>query len=181
MYLDLVGNITNSVTIPVAVKLGPNFSALANFAHRLTGAGARGLVLFNRFYQPQIDLQTLTVEPTLRLSNSHELPERLRWTAILRDQIDADIAITGGIHNRDDILKAIMAGASVAMTTSALLRHGIPYAGQMLASLSTWMQELEYVSVAQMRGSISHRTVSDTDAFERANYMNVLRSFVHKS
>ncbi|KAA3645702.1 MAG: dihydroorotate dehydrogenase-like protein [Chloroflexi bacterium] len=180
MYLELLGIIKNSIKIPVAVKLSSSFSAFANFARQLDEVGVDGLVLFNRFYQPDFNLETLSIEPNLRLSGSEELRLRLRWAAILHGKIKADMAITGGVHNRDDILKAMMSGAKVAMTTSALLRNGIPYAEKVLTSLQEWMEENEYESIEQMQGSMSQQTVSDPAAFERANYMKVLRSYTLK-
>jgi len=180
MYLELVGIIKNSIQIPVAVKLSSSFSAFANFAQQLDDLGVDGLVLFNRFYQPDFNLETLSIEPNLRLSGSEELRQRLRWVAILYGKVKADLAVTGGVHNRDDILKTMMAGAKVAMTTSALLRNGIPYAEKVLHSLREWMEQYEYESIEQMQGSMSQQSVGDPAAFERANYMKVLRSYILK-
>ncbi len=177
MYLDLVREIKASIRIPVAVKLGPYFSAMANMAQRLDNAGADGLVLFNRFYQPDFDLETLEVSPDVVLSQSTELPLRLRWVAILYGRVQADLAITGGVHTAADVLKSIMAGANVAMMTSALLEHGIDHLRGVLADLTRWMAEREYESITQMRGSMSQRAVAQPSAFERANYMKVLRSY----
>lgn len=177
MYIDLVENVSASVKIPVAVKLSPYFSATANMAYRLAHAGARGLVLFNRFYQPDLDLENLEVIPNLSLSTSEELRLRLRWVAILHGQINADLAVTGGVHTTQDVLKCMMAGANVAMMTSALLLRGIGYASQVYLGLLNWMEEHEYESIHQMQGSMSQKTVADPTAFERANYMRVLRSY----
>jgi dihydroorotate dehydrogenase (fumarate) len=177
MYITLVREVVSSVQIPVAVKLSPYFSALANFAQRLEQMGARGLVLFNRFYQPDFDLENLTVVPHLQLSSSKELRLRLRWVAILSPQLSLDLAVTGGIHTPEDILKSMMAGARVAMTTSALLKNGIQYAQSILEGLNRWMEEHEYASIAQMQGSMSQKKVLETTALERANYMKVLRSY----
>jgi dihydroorotate dehydrogenase (fumarate) len=177
MYITLVREVVSSVQIPVAVKLSPYFSALANFAQRLEQMGARGLVLFNRFYQPDFDLENLTVVPHLQLSSSKELRLRLRWVAILSPQLSLDLAVTGGIHTPEDILKSMMAGARVAMTTSALLKNGIQYAQSILEGLNRWMEEHEYASITQMQGSMSQKKVLETTALERANYMKVLRSY----
>jgi dihydroorotate dehydrogenase (fumarate) len=177
MYVDLVKNVASAISIPVAVKLSPYFSATANMAHHLQDAGAKGLVLFNRFYQPDLDLEHLEVVPNLRLSSSDELRLRLRWVAILHDQLKADLAVTGGVHTGIDVLKCMMAGADVAMTTSALLMLSIGHAAEIIQDMRAWMEEYEYESVGQMKGSMSQRSVSDPTAFERANYMKVLRSF----
>jgi dihydroorotate dehydrogenase (fumarate) len=177
MYLDLVAELKASVHIPIAIKLGHQFSAFANMARRLDQAGANGLVLFNRFYEPDYDLESLEIVPDVRLSTPHELRIRLRWVAILYGRIKADLALTGGVHDAADVIKAVMAGAKVAMTTSALLQHGIPYLGTMLRDLTTWMEEHEYESVQQMHGSMSQRAVAQPAALERANYMHVLRSY----
>jgi dihydroorotate dehydrogenase (fumarate) len=176
-YVDLVRDVTRSVGIPVAVKLGHFWSAFANVAARLDGAGARGLVLFNRFYQPDFDLDNLEVVPSLTLSSSYELLLRLHWTAILFSHVQADLAITGGVHTAEDVLKAMMAGARVAMMTSALLRHGIEHLTTVRDGLLAWMEAREYESIRQMQGSMSYRSVRDPAAFERANYMKVLSSY----
>lgn len=177
MYIDLVENITTSVKIPVAVKLSPYFSATANMAYRLANAGAHGLILFNQFYQPDIDLDSLEVVPNLSLSTSQELRLRLRWVAILHGQVNADLAVTGGVHTAQDVIKCMMTGAKVAMMTSALLMRGIGYASKVYIDLLNWMEENEYESVRQMQGSMSQRSINDPSAFERANYMRVLRSY----
>jgi dihydroorotate dehydrogenase (fumarate) len=177
MYLDLVRDVRASVKIPVAVKLSPFFSAMAHMAHRLDQARADALVLFNRFYQPDFDLEKLEVVPNLRLSNSDELRLRLRWAAILYGRVRCDLAITGGIHTAEDVVKAMMAGAKVAMTTSALLMHGVEHLTTLRSGLVSWMEEHEYESVRQMQGSMSQKSVAEPAAFERANYMKVLRSY----
>jgi dihydroorotate dehydrogenase (fumarate) len=177
MYVDLVRDVKQSVSIPVAVKLGHSFTATANVARRLDGAGADGLVLFNRFYLPDFDLETLDVVPTLTLSSPHELLVRLHWTAILHGHVRADLAVTGGVHGPEDVLKAMMAGARVAMTTSALLQHGIDHLARVRAGLLDWMEAHEYASIEQMQGSMSYRAVAQPAAFERANYMKVLSSY----
>lgn len=177
MYLDLVRDVRASVRIPVAVKLGPFFSAMAHMAHRLDHAKADALVLFNRFYQPDFDLEKLEVVPNLRLSSSDELRLRLRWAAILYGRVRCDLAITGGVHTAEDVVKAMMAGAKVAMTTSALLMHGVEHLTTLRSGLVSWMEEHEYESVRQMQGSMSQKSVAEPAAFERANYMKVLRSY----
>jgi dihydroorotate dehydrogenase (fumarate) len=181
MYVDLVRDVVASVTIPVAIKLGHAFSAVANLARRLDQAGARALVLFNRFYQPDFDLDRLEVVPRLTLSSSWELLLRLHWVAILYGHIRADLAVTGGVHTAEDVLKAMMAGARVAMMTSALLQHGIEHLGTVRAGVLGWMEAHEYESVRQMQGSMSHRSVAEPAAFERANYLRVLSSYVLKT
>jgi dihydroorotate dehydrogenase (fumarate) len=177
-YVDLVREVKAAVRMPVAVKLGPYFSAPAHFARRLDEAGADALVLFNRFYQPDFNLQTLEIEPRLRLSGPDELLLRLHWVAILFGHVRADLAITGGIHGGTDVIKALMAGARIAMMTSALLKHGIDRLESVLAEVVEWMGEHEYTSVREMQGSMSLRFVSNPAAYERANYMQVLRSYV---
>jgi dihydroorotate dehydrogenase (fumarate) len=177
IYVDLVRDVKASIRIPVAVKLGHAFSAMANMGRRLDEAGANGLVLFNRFYQPDFDLEHLEVTPTLTLSSSYELLLRIHWVAILFGHIQPDLAVTGGIHTALDVLKAMMAGARVAMMTSALLKHGIDHLAAVQKELVTWMEEHEYESIRQMQGSMSYRSVAEPAAFERANYMRVLRSY----
>jgi len=176
-YLKLVNNVRAKVKIPLAVKLAPFFTALPNFANRLVQAGADGLVLFNRFYQPDLDLENLEVVPNLVLSNSDDLRLPLRWIAILYGKVKADLALTSGVHTSEDAIKAIMAGANVAMTTSALLKRGTNAIQQILTGMEEWMIEREYESVQQMRGSMSQGAVAEPAAFERANYMKVLNSF----
>jgi dihydroorotate dehydrogenase (fumarate) len=177
MYVDLVREVRAAVTIPVAVKLGHSFTALASVAARLDGAGADGLVLFNRFYLPDFDLERLEVTPRLTLSSPHEVLVRLHWVAILYGHVKADLAVTGGVHGSAQVLKAMMAGARVAMLTSALLQHGIAYLAHVRADLVEWMEEHEYSSIAEMQGSMSYRSVAEPAAFERANYMKVLSSY----
>jgi dihydroorotate dehydrogenase (fumarate) len=177
MYCDLVRDMRASVKIPVAVKLGPYFSAMASLAQKLDKAGASGLVLFNRFYQPDFDLEKLEVTPNLVLSSSLELRLRLTWVGILSGRIKADMAITGGVHTATDVVKCMMAGAKVAMMTSALLKNGIEHMRGVLTGLSAWMEEKEYASVKQMQGSMSQKKVAQPAAFVRANYMKVLRSY----
>ena len=176
-YVDLIQAVKAEVKIPVAVKLGPYFSSLANFARKVDAAGANGLVLFNRFYQPDYDLEALEVVPNLILSNSHELLLRLHWIAVLYGAVKADLALTGGVHSATDVIKAMMAGAKVAMMTSALLKRGISYLDTLATELLVWMGEHEYDSIKQMQGSMSRNAVPQPQAFERANYMKVLSSY----
>jgi dihydroorotate dehydrogenase (fumarate) len=179
-YLDLVAAVKSEVKIPVAVKLGPYFSSLAHMAQKLDAAGADGLVLFNRFYQPDYDLEALEVVPNLILSNSHELLLRLHWIAVLYGNVDADLALTGGVHSATDVIKAMMAGARIAMMTSALLKRGITYLDTLCTELLIWMGEHEYDSIKQMQGSMSRNAVPQPKAFERANYMKVLSSYASR-
>ncbi len=181
MYVELVRAVRAAVRIPLAVKLGPFFSAFANFANRLDHVGADALVLFNRFYQPDLDIERLEVVPNLTLSTSSELRLRLRWLAILYGHVRARLAVTGGVHTAEDVLKAMMAGAAVAMMASAPLAHGIEYLATVHAGLLRWMEEHEYESITQMQGSMSQRAVAEPAAFERANYLRVLRSYALRS
>lgn len=176
-YIDLVRSIRASIKIPIAVKLSPFFTALPNFAKRLTEAGVNGLVLFNRFYQPDFDLDELEVVPRLVLSSSQELRLPLRWIAILYGRIPVDFALTSGIHTPEDIIKATMAGASACMMASTLLKYGIGHAAELLAGIQSWMEVNEYESITQMKGSMSQQAVAEPAAFERANYIKVLSSF----
>jgi dihydroorotate dehydrogenase (fumarate) len=180
-YVDLVRQVTRIVRIPIAVKLSQFFSAPANIAMRLGEAGAGGVVLFNRFYQPDYDIESLEVVPRLTLSHSDELLLRLHWTAILYGHVHSDLAITGGVHNATDVVKCMMAGARVAMMASALLHKGIPHTAYVLADLRRWLDEHEYDSVQQMCGSMSRRSAPDPTAFERGNYMRVLSSYTFRS
>ncbi|MBW7863632.1 MAG: dihydroorotate dehydrogenase-like protein [Candidatus Hydrogenedens sp.] len=178
LYVDLVKSVKASVSIPVAVKIGPYFSSVANMAKRLSGAGADALVMFNRFYQPDLDLKNLEVKPDLVLSNPLELRLRLRWVAILFGHIAADMAVTGGVHTGQDVVKCMMAGAKAAMTTSALLKHGIGHLAVIRNGLENWMEENEYESVAQMQGAMSQKNCAEPAAFERANYMKILTNYI---
>jgi dihydroorotate dehydrogenase (fumarate) len=177
LYLDLVTEVRHTVSIPVAVKVGPYFSAFADMAQRLEAAGANGLVLFNRFYQPDFDLDALEVRPAITLSNSSELLLRLHWAAMLYGHIHADIAITGGVHTVEDVIKSMMAGGKVTMLASALLQNGIGYLRPLRNQLEAWMEKHEYESVQQMQGSMSQKNVPNPKAFQRANYMKVLSSY----
>ena len=176
-YLTLVRDVRAQLRIPIALKLSPSFTALPNMARRFAAAGANGLVLFNRFYQPDFDLEQLEVVPNLTLSTSDDLRLPLRWIAMLDGRVPVDFALSGGVHTAEDVLKAMMAGASVAMMTSELLAHGIARVRDILEDLQTWMIEHEYQSITQMRGSMSQRAVAEPAAFERANYMKALNSF----
>ncbi|HTM48069.1 MAG TPA: dihydroorotate dehydrogenase-like protein [Bryobacteraceae bacterium] len=176
-YVAIVSEIRSQLTIPLAVKIGPYFTSIPNITARLAEAGAGAVVIFNRFYQPDYELETLDLVPSLQLSTPQELLLRLHWTAILFGRLNADIAVTGGVHSAVDIVKCMLAGARVAMTTSALLRHGIGHAGRLLEDLRDWLEQHEYESVRQMQGAMSARRVSDRNAFERANYMKVLGSY----
>lgn len=174
--VELVSEIKKHLQIPLAVKLSPYYSAFASFARRLNAAGADGLVLFNRFYQPDLDIETLEVVPTLDLSRSEDLRLPLRWIAMLYGNIETDFALTSGVHTREDIVKSIMAGASVAMMTSALLQNGISHLAVLLNGLEGWMDTYQYASIEQMRGAMSQQSVADPDAFERANYFKALNN-----
>jgi dihydroorotate dehydrogenase (fumarate) len=175
--VDLVTAVREAVRIPLAVKLGPFYSSMPEIAGRVVESGADGLVLFNRFYQPDFDLDTLEVVPRLVLSTSDELRLPLRWIAILRGRVGCSLAATTGVHTAEDALKAILAGADVAMLTSALLLHGPEHLGVVEADMVRWMVEHDYVSVDQLRGSMSQRAVPDPEAFERANYLLMLTSY----
>jgi dihydroorotate dehydrogenase (fumarate) len=177
MYVEVLQDVKSSVTVPVAIKLGPFFSAFANTAGVLADAGADALVLFNRFYQPDFDLENLEVVPHLVLSDSDELRLPLRWTAILYGRISSDIAITSGVHTGQDALKAMMAGARVAQVASELLHNGVGRLQGIVDEMTAWMEEKEYESVAQMQGSMSQKHVAEPAAFERANYMKMLASW----
>ena len=175
-YLDLVADVRAAVSIPLAVKLSPFFTALANFAARLDQAGADGLVLFNRFYQPDLDLDTLGVVPRLVLSTSDELRLPLRWIAILHRRHRVSLAASSGVHTATDVLKVLLAGADVAMMTSALLANGPDHLRRVELGLRDWMDRHRYGTVDQLRGRLSQRSVPDPAAFERANYIKTLAS-----
>ncbi len=177
IYIDLVSDMRKQIHIPLAVKLSPFFTSLANFANRLVKAGANGLVLFNRFYQPDIDIETLEVVPEIHLSTSEELRLPLRWVAILHGRVEADLALTTGVHSGEDMIKAAMAGASVSMLASELIAKGSKRVPTLLGEITKWMEEFEYDSITQMLGSMSQKAVADPGAFERANYMKALTSF----
>jgi len=176
-YVDLVHSVREVIDIPLAVKVGPYFSSVANMMHRLANAGANGLVLFNRFMQPDVDLESLTVVPHVELSTSYELRLPLRWIAILRDGLDASLAATTGVHHADDVVKLLLCGADATMLASALLRSGPTVIRRVLRGLEDWMEENEYTSVEQLKGSMSRAHSTDPAAFERANYMRALVSY----
>lgn len=176
-YISLVRDIRATINIPIAVKLSPFFTSLPAIAKHFVEAGANGLVLFNRFYQPDFDLEALEVVPHLVLSTSNDLHLPLRWIALLYGRIKADLALTSGVHRAEDVLKAMMAGARVAMTTSELLAAGIARLTEILEELADWMEEHEYPSIAEMQGSMSQQAVAEPAAFERANYMKALNTF----
>ncbi|GJQ51328.1 MAG: dihydroorotate dehydrogenase [Anaerolineaceae bacterium] len=177
MKVDLVAEVKSSIKIPLAVKISPFASSLPNFAKRLVEAGADGLVLFNRFYQPDFDLEELEIVHSLDLSVSSEMRLPLRWIAILYGKLNVDFALTSGVHTYADVLKAMMAGAKVAMMASGLLQFGEELIGSILSYLEAWMKARDYESIKQMQGSMSQSSVREPEAFERANYMKVLNSF----
>ena len=180
-YVDLVASVSGMVSIPVAVKVSPYFSAMANMAARLAAAGASGLVLFNRFVQPDILLDELEVAPHLVLSTSDELRLALRWIAILRGRVPASLAATGGAHTADDVLKLLLAGADCVMIASSLLRRGPAHVGTLVSGVEKWMTEREYSSVEQLKGSLSQQACPDPAAFERNNYMKALTSYTSET
>ncbi|MCP4359563.1 MAG: dihydroorotate dehydrogenase-like protein [Chloroflexi bacterium] len=177
LYLDALNVVKSSISIPVAMKLSPYFSSIGNMAKQLTEAGADGLVMFNRFYQPDLNLEELEVVPNLQLSSSTELRLPLRWIAILYGRVPTDLALTTGIHTVMDVLKGVAAGAAVTMLASELLSNGIPRLMVLRSGIDAWLTEHEYESLAQLQGSMSHINCAEPAAFERANYMRVLRSF----
>lgn len=176
-YFDILKAVKAELSIPVAVKLSPFFSNFANMAKRLDEAGADGLVLFNRFYQPDIDLDTLEVKPNILLSTPMAMRVPLRWIAILYDRVRANLAATSGIHRASDVLKMLMAGADVTMLCSVLIRHGIPQIAVIERDLMNWMEDREYISVQQLRGSLSQKNTDNPSAFERAQYMRAISSY----
>jgi len=177
-YLDLIATVKQSVSIPLAVKVGSSFSSLGNMARRMADAGADGLVLFNRFVQPDIDIETLEIADSFALSTPDELPARLRWIAILHGRISASIAATGGIHCGSGLLKALLAGADVGMVASSLYKYGIDHVETILDELRQLADKKEYESVEQLKGSMSRENCPDPGAFARGNYMKALTSFV---
>ncbi len=176
-YLTVVGQVRQSVSIPVAVKISPYLTATAHFCQELCRAGASGIVLFNRFYQPDIDIYSLEVQPKLKLSTADDIRLPLRWIAMLYGRIPADLALTSGVHTYQDALKGLMAGASVTMMASELLKNGLIRIKEVKEAMTQWMVEYEYDSVEQLQGSMSQIHVADPSAFERANYMHVLKSW----
>ncbi len=178
-YLEIVRQVKSKVSIPVAVKLSPYFSSIAAMAQRLDAAGVNGLVLFNRFYQPDIDLESLEVLPDLKLSSVNEMRLPLRWIAILYSHVRASLAATSGIYEAQDAIKVLMAGADVAMVCATIFKGGIGQVGRMITTMQNWMQTHEYESVSQLKGSMSQKTCGNPEAFERANYMKSLLSYHH--
>jgi dihydroorotate dehydrogenase (fumarate) len=179
-YVDLIRRVRAAIQMPFAVKLSPFFTSLPNFAHQASEAGADGLVLFNRFYQPDLDIETLEAVPSLDLSTSVDLRLPLRWVAILFGRVPVDLALTSGVHTPQDAIKAVMAGSSAVMMASELIAKGPARLGVILQEIQTWMETFEYQSVEQMKGSMSQRAVEDPSAFERGNYMKALSSFDHR-
>ncbi len=176
-YLDIVKIVRDTVDIPLAVKISSQFSSPVNFVDRLKMAGADGVVIFNRFYQPDINLQTLDIDSRIQLSSSAELLERIRWTAILKHQVNIDIAVTGGVHTVEDVIKASLAGANITQLCSVLLKQGIGTIGEITAALNHWLDANEYDSLEQLRGSMSYHHTSDPAGYERANYLDMLDGF----
>lgn len=175
--IELVESVCKAVQVPVAVKLSMSFTSLPHLCARLEDEGARAVVLFNRFYQPDFDIEALEVRPTLHFSTPSELLPRLHWAAILYGNLKGDIAITGGVHSAEDVLKAIMAGGNVAMMASALHIHGIEHIGRVLSDLRYWLEKREYTSLAETRGCLSRRSVPDTSPYDRGNYIKTLSSY----
>lgn len=177
IYIDVLKSVKSTISIPVVMKISPYFSSLAGFAKQLDEAGADGLLLFNRFYQPDIDLENLEVVPNVLLSNPQSMRLPLRWIAILYGKIRADLAATSGIQNAEDVIKMMMVGAKVTQVFAALHLYGINFITKILQDMESWMIAHEYDSLEMMRGSMSHRSVANPAAFERANYMKALNSF----
>ncbi|NWF51272.1 MAG: dihydroorotate dehydrogenase-like protein [Ignavibacteriaceae bacterium] len=176
-YLDIVKSVTSNIKIPVAVKMHPFFTSVSNMAYELDKAGAKGLVMFNRFYQPDIDLDNLEIVPNVLLSTPMAMRLPLRWIAVLYNRVNADLAATSGVYTERDVIKMIMAGASVTQMLSSLLKFGIGHIADVITKMKTWMEENEYHSVEQMKGSMSYMNVANPSQFERANYMKVLHSY----
>jgi dihydroorotate dehydrogenase (fumarate) len=176
-YLDLVMSVKQSLSIPLAVKIGPFFSSIPHIAHRLVESGADALVIFNRFYQPDIDIDGLKVRPDLHLSSSSELRLPLRWTAILYGRIKTSLAVTTGVHTSEDVIKLLLAGADVTMMASALLKNGPDHLRSVVAGVERWLDDNDYESIEQLKGSLSQASSPDPGAFERANYMKTLVTY----
>jgi dihydroorotate dehydrogenase (fumarate) len=176
-YLDILALVKETVSIPVALKLSPFFSAFGHMAKQLDAAGADALVLFNRFYQPDFNIDTLEVAPTLTLSQAGEIRLPLLWIALLYGRVNASLGATRGVETSVEVIKYLLAGADIVMTAAALLRHGPSYIARLVEGLETWMEERDFASVAQMRGAMSHAKVADPLAFERANYIRILESY----
>ncbi len=176
-YVEIVKTVKGAVTVPVAVKLNPFFSSIANMAKNLESAGANALVLFNRFYQPDFDLDEMAVAPTLNLSTPEDIRLPLRWIAILYGRVKVSLAATSGVHNVQEVAKFLLAGADVVMLASALLQKGPAHITTLLENLDNWMEEKEYESVKQMKGAMSMKSVADPTAFERANYIKIIEKY----
>jgi dihydroorotate dehydrogenase (fumarate) len=176
-YVDILKSVKGAVSVPVALKLNPFFSAMGEMARRLDEAGADALVLFNRFYQPDFDLDKLEVQTSLELSRPNEIRLPLLWLAVLYGRINASLGASRGVHSAEEVVKYLMAGADAVMTASALLKNGVGYLSTLLEGLKVWMDKRRYVSVAQMKGSMSQRKVADPSAFERANYIKILENY----
>jgi len=176
-YLEVIKNVRREIRIPLAVKLSPFFSSLPNFVQKVAQAGVRGVALFNRFYQPDLDIEALEVKPWLELSVPTDMLLPLRWIAILYNRVEMDFALTSGVHSGQDMVKAVMAGASAVMSASELVAAGIPRAAQMLSEFEQWLAAHEYDSVSQMRGILSQKSIASPSAYERANYMKALTLF----
>jgi dihydroorotate dehydrogenase (fumarate) len=176
LYVKIMKKVKSQVTVPVAMKLSPYFSAMPHMASMLDAEGADALVLFNRFYQPDLDIENLEVTPNLVLSRSAEMRLPLRWVAILYGHVDASMALTTGIHSPEDVIKAIMAGADIANVCSVLLKEGIGKISDLVNGVTLWMEEHEYESLDEMKGSLSQKAIAEPTAFERANYMKALLS-----
>ncbi len=179
--IEVVQKVRAAIHIPLAVKLSPFYTALPHFAQRLVAAGANSLVLFNRFYQPDLDVETLEVVPSLDLSTSADLRLPLRWVAILSGRLPADLALTGGVHTPEDLVKAVMAGANVALIASELIAHGVERVRALRDGLEDWLVRYEYESIQQMQGSMSQRSVINPAAFERGNYLKILSAYDNRS
>jgi dihydroorotate dehydrogenase (fumarate) len=175
--LELVERVCQTVKVPVSVKLSQSFTSLPHLVARLQDVGASGVVLFNRFYQPDFDIETLEVRPTLHFSTPSELLPRLHWAAILYGHLNIDLAITGGVHSAEDVLKCVMAGANMTMMASALHIHGIEHIARVLADMQYWLEKREYASLWETRGCLSRRSVPDTSPFDRGNYIKTLSSY----
>jgi dihydroorotate dehydrogenase (fumarate) len=175
--LELVDAVCKAVKVPVAVKLSQSFTSLPHLVARLEDAGVKGVVLFNRFYQPDFDIEALEVRPTLHFSTPSELLPRLHWAAILYGHLNIDVAITGGVHSAEDVIKCVMAGGNVAMMCSALHIHGVEHIGRVLADVRYWLEKREYTSLSETRGCLSRRSVPDTSPFDRGNYIKTLSSY----
>ena len=178
-YIDLLTALRKIISIPISMKLSSQFSSVANMTKKLQVAGADGVVLFNRFYQPDIDLETLQIKPNLELSSANESLLRIRWIALIRSRVELSLAATGGFHQTDDIIKALLAGADAVYLCSVLLEKGPEYCTELLQQLQNWLAEHEYESVQQMQGSVSRSCAIDPAAYEHSNYVNVIKSYRH--